>query len=136
MRIAVINGPNLNLLGTRETSVYGEFTLQQLEDELVTAFPQASFSFYQSNIEGELVDFIQSCNAQAIIINAGAYTHTSVAIADALKAVRIPYAEVHISNVYARETYRHQSFMASSAVGVITGFGKHSYLLAARYFLG
>lgn len=136
MKILVINGPNLNLLGKRENDIYGNFTLNDLENELINTFPQIDFQFYQSNVEGELINTIHSFKGDAIVINAGGYTHTSVALADALKAVSKPYIEVHISNVYAREDYRHVSMMAAGAKGVIAGFGKNSYVFAVRQLVG
>lgn len=136
MKILVINGPNLNLLGKRENDIYGSFTLKELETELINTFPQVEFEFYQSNIEGELINIIQAFNGNYIVINAGGYTHTSVAIADALRAVVKPYIEVHISNVYAREDYRHVSMMAAAAKGVIAGFGKDGYLFAVKKLIG
>jgi len=135
MKILVINGPNLNLLGKRENETDGSFTLNDLERDLINTFPQVVFEFYQSNIEGELINCIHDFKGQAIVINAGGYTHTSVAIADALRAVSKPFVEVHISNVYAREDYRHHSMMAASAVGVIAGFGKDGYLFAVQHIL-
>lgn len=136
MKILVINGPNLNLLGNRENDIYGNFTLQDIEHQLIQSFPEVEFIFYQSNIEGELIDVIQQFKGDAIVINAGGYTHTSVAIADALRAVSKPYIEVHISNVYAREDYRHVSMMAAGAKGVIAGLGMNSYLFAVKHLAG
>lgn len=136
MKTLVINGPNLNLLGKRENDIYGNFTLNELENELINTFPQVSFEFYQSNVEGELINTIHAFKGDSIVINAGGYTHTSVALADALKAVSKPYIEVHISNVYAREDYRHVSMMAAGAKGVIAGFGKNSYVFAVRQLVG
>lgn len=132
-RIAVIHGPNLNLLGKREPDIYGHTTLDQLNSNLteVGKALDASLTFFQSNHEGELVDHIQSLsgNTDGILINAAAYTHTSVALRDALAAVGIPYVEVHLSNVHAREPFRHTSLLADKALGVICGFGPHSYSL-------
>ena len=136
MKILVINGPNLNLLGKRENDIYGSFTLNDLENELINTFPQVEFEFYQSNVEGELINRIQAFNGDSIVINAGGYTHTSVAIADALRAVSKPYIEVHISNVYSREDYRHKSMMAAAAKGVIAGMGKDGYLFAVKNLVG
>jgi 3-dehydroquinate dehydratase-2 len=135
MRILVINGPNLNLLGKRENNIYGNFTLADLEKELINTFPQVTFEFYQSNIEGELINSIQGFSGDFIVINAGGYTHTSVAIADALRAVSKPYIEVHISNVYAREEYRHVSMLAAGAKGVIAGLGMNSYIYAVQHLV-
>lgn len=138
LRLAVVNGPNLNLTGKREPEIYGSETLQEHESALQEKFPDVSFRFYQSNIEGELIDFLHSCIGQTdgIIINAGAYTHTSIALADALSAINIPAVEVHISNVLAREEFRKQSFIASKCVGSISGLGLVGYDLAVQYFVG
>jgi len=138
-RIAVIHGPNLNLLGKREPAIYGHTTLDQLNSNLteVGKALDASLTFFQSNHEGELVDHIQSLsgNTDGILINAAAYTHTSVALRDALAAVGIPYVEVHLSNVHAREPFRHTSLLADKALGVICGFGPHSYSLGLHALL-
>jgi 3-dehydroquinate dehydratase-2 len=136
MKILVINGPNLNLLGKREETIYGKFTLEDIQTELINTFPQVSFEFYQSNVEGELINRIQEYKGDAIVINAGGYTHTSVSLADALRAVNKPYVEVHITNVYARESYRHVSMMAAHAKGVIAGLGKDSYVFAVEHLIG
>ncbi len=134
MRIAVIHGPNLNLLGVREPEVYGAATLADLEAGIRAAAQPLgiTLSCSQSNHEGELVDRIQalSGSADALILNAGAYTHTSMAIRDALLAVRIPFVEVHLSNVFAREPMRHRSLMADLAVGVVSGLGADGYVAA------
>jgi 3-dehydroquinate dehydratase II len=130
MEIAIINGPNLNLLGTREPGVYGSRSFEEYLEELRTSFQDITFSYFQSNIEGELIDRLQATKADGIVLNAGGYTHTSVAIADAVAAIDIPVVEVHISNVYAREDYRHESKMAKNCKGVIAGFGLNSYKLA------
>ena len=136
-KILIINGPNLNLLGKRETSVYGEKKFEDYLKTLKDVFPGTGFRYFQSNIEGELIDAIQEADGKylGIILNAGGYTHTSVAIGDAVKAIRIPVIEVHISNVYAREPYRHVSYIAASAKGVISGFGLDSYRLAIESLL-
>lgn len=130
----VLHGPNLNLLGTREPAVYGSTTLADIDRMLAQRARErgATVECHQSNIEGELVDKIQAARgrAQAIIINPAAYTHTSIAIADALRAVALPAVEVHLSNVHAREPYRHQSFVAPVCVGTIGGFGARGYALA------
>ena len=135
IRIQVLHGPNLNLLGTREPDVYGNTTLDQINNELLARAESqgVSLSCYQSNIEGELVDRIQACfadNTDFLIMNAGAYTHTSVAIRDAIQAVNIPLIEVHLSNVFARDEFRHHSYLSDIAQGVICGFGANSYMLA------
>jgi 3-dehydroquinate dehydratase-2 len=137
MKIIVINGPNLNLLGVREKSIYGERSFLDFFDELVREFPQINFDYFQSNIEGELINKIHQTgfDADGIIINAGAYTHTSVALADAISAVKAPVVEVHISNVFKREAFRHHSYIAPVCRGSISGFGLDSYRLAVRSFL-
>ena len=134
IKISVINGPNLNLLGMREVDHYGTFTLENITYELLSCAKNTGIDidFFQSNSEGEIVTFIQECreNINGIIINPGAYTHTSVAIRDALLAVAIPFVEVHISNVYAREEFRKKSYLSDKALGVISGFGKAGYRFA------
>ena len=132
MKIQIINGPNLNLLGTREPSVYGNLSFNAYLDELKDRFPDTQIDYFQSNIEGELIDKIHEAgfSYSGIILNAGGYTHTSVAIRDAIKAVSTPVVEVHISNVYAREEFRHQSMLTAVCVGAIVGFGMDSYRLA------
>lgn len=132
--ILVLNGPNLNLLGVREPKTYGSETLADIEEACLerAAALDLSLDFRQSNHEGQLVDWIQEAreSADAIVINAGAYTHTSIAILDALRACELPIIEVHLSNVFAREAYRHHSYISSVARGVICGFGAQSYILA------
>jgi 3-dehydroquinate dehydratase-2 len=137
MKIIIINGPNLNLLGKREPTVYGNKTFQDYFNQLKDRFEDIELSYYQSNIEGEIIDKIHETgfSYDGIILNAAAYTHTSVGIGDAIKAVETPVVEVHISNVYQREPYRHVSFIAPHSKGVITGFGLQSYELALRSFL-
>lgn len=136
LRIAVVHGPNLNLLGTREPSVYGSSTLAGIDGSLRRLAEElgAEVESFQSNSEGALVDFVQSLRGRVhgVIINAAAYTHTSVALRDALVAIALPFVEVHLSNVFSREPFRHQSFLADRAVGVVSGFGPNSYLLALR----
>lgn len=136
MRIAAVHGPNLNLLGSREPEVYGYHTLADVNAALAEAARalEAQVECYQSNHEGELVDFIQQAagRVDGFVVNAGAYTHTSIALRDALAAVARPYVEVHISNVFARERFRHRSYLAGQAVGVISGFGVNSYRLGLR----
>jgi 3-dehydroquinate dehydratase-2 len=136
MKILIINGPNLNLLGTRETDVYGTETFESYFEKLKAQFPATELSYYQSNIEGELITKIQEVgfSYSGIILNAGAYTHTSIGIADAIKAITTPVIEVHISNTFSRETFRHQSFISPHAKGVIIGFGLKSYQLAVQSF--
>ena len=136
MKIQIINGPNLNLLGTREPSVYGNLSFNEYLNELKTLFPDTQIDYFQSNIEGEIINKIQETGFSyaGIILNAGGYTHTSVAIRDAISAVSTPVVEVHISNVYAREEFRHQSMISAVCVGVIAGFGLQSYRLAIQSF--
>ena len=136
-KVLVLNGPNLNLLGTREPDVYGRQTLQDIHDMLGKAAAEAGIECecFQSNHEGELVEKIHAARRDAgfIIINAAAYTHTSVALRDALGAVAIPFIEVHISNVHQREAFRHHSYLADKAVGVICGLGAYGYVAALQY---
>ena len=132
MRIAIINGPNLNLLGKREPEVYGSTSFEQYLEFLKNKYPKVQFAYFQSNVEGELISKIQEYGFdwEGIILNAAAYTHTSVGIGDAIKAIQTPVVEVHISNIWAREPFRHQSFVSPHAKGVIAGFGLMSYELA------
>ena len=136
MRIAAVHGPNLNLLGLREPEVYGRQTLDDVNAALsaVAAELGAEVEAYQSNHEGALVDFVQEAapRVDGFVVNAGAYTHTSIALRDALAGVARPYVEVHISNVFARERFRHRSYLAAGAVGVVSGFGVNSYRLGVR----
>ena len=137
MKIIIINGPNLNLLGKREPDVYGTETFESFFNHLKTAFPQLELTYFQSNIEGELIDKIQEVgfSYDGIILNAAAYTHTSIGIGDAVKAIQTPVIEVHISNTFARESFRHQSYISPNAKGIIIGFGLQSYNLALQSFL-
>ncbi|HRO42027.1 MAG TPA: type II 3-dehydroquinate dehydratase [Flavipsychrobacter sp.] len=137
LSLAVLNGPNLNLIGTREPHIYGEQSLQDYLQSLPAQFPNVSFSFYQSNVEGELINFLHDSQGKVdgIILNAGAYSHTSIALADAITAINIPVIEVHISHVFAREDFRKTSFIASKCIGSISGLGLNGYELAIRYFL-
>lgn len=137
MKIAIINGPNLNLLGKREPEVYGNQTFENYFETLQKKFLPLELSYYQSNIEGELINKIQEYgfSYDGIILNAGAYTHTSIGLGDAIKAITTPVIEVHISNTYARESFRHQSYLSGNAKGVILGFGLKSYELAIQSFL-
>jgi 3-dehydroquinate dehydratase-2 len=137
MKIQIINGPNLNLLGKREPGVYGNQSFEEYLESLVKRFSAVTLSYYQSNIEGEIIDKLHETgfSFDGIILNAGAYTHTSVAIHDAIGAIKTPVIEVHISNVYAREEYRHKSLITSKCVGMISGFGMESYALALQYFI-
>jgi 3-dehydroquinate dehydratase-2 len=136
-KIQIINGPNLNLLGTREPSVYGSRPFETCLEELQTAYPACKITCFQSNIEGELINKIHETGftADGIILNAGALTHTSIALHDAIKAVTAPVIEVHISNVYARESFRHHSCLAPACRGIIAGFGLDSYRLAIEAIL-
>ena len=135
MKIQIINGPNLNLLGKREPSVYGNQSFEDFFSTLKGRFPNIELHYYQSNVEGELINKLHEVgfSFDGIIINAGAYTHTSVAIHDAIGAIKTPVAEVHISNVYAREEFRHKSLITSKCVGMITGFGMEGYAMAIDY---
>ena len=137
MKIIIINGPNLNLLGKREPEIYGSQTFEDYFNTLKTRYPMVSLDYFQSNIEGELIDKIQTVgfNYDGIILNAAAYTHTSIGIGDAVKAISTPVIEVHISNTFARESFRHQSFISPNARGIIIGFGMKSYELAVQSFL-
>lgn len=137
MNIAIINGPNLNLLGTREPGVYGTETFEDYLVKLQDIFPGISFSYFQSNVEGELISQIQKegFSADAIIFNPGGYTHTSVAIGDAIAAITTQVVEVHISNIFGREEFRKISYVSAKAVGVISGLGLKGYELAIRYFV-
>jgi len=137
IKLLVLHGPNLNMLGKREKNVYGKISLEKINNELKNEAKKinAELEIKQSNIEGELVNFIQKASKngiKGILINPAAYTHTSVAIRDALLAVKIPTVEVHLSNIYSREEFRHKSLIAPVAVGQITGFGKESYLLGLK----
>ncbi|GHA72574.1 type II 3-dehydroquinate dehydratase [Pontibacter akesuensis] len=136
MKILILNGPNLNLLGTREKSVYGSRSFEDYYKELEEAFPGLELSTFQSNTEGTLIDKLHEVgfSYKGIVFNAGAYTHTSVALSDAVKAIDTPVIEVHISNVYAREAFRHKSMIAPHCAGSIIGFGLESYRLALLHF--
>ncbi|WP_395053078.1 type II 3-dehydroquinate dehydratase [Flavobacterium sp.] len=137
MKIIIINGPNLNLLGKRETAIYGKQTFEEYYKILQLKFPQVTLEYFQSNIEGELITKIQEVGFtyDGIILNAAAYTHTSIGIGDAIKAIETPVIEVHISNTFSREEFRHHSFISANAKGVILGFGLKSYELALQSFL-
>lgn len=148
MKILIINGPNLNLLGRREPGIYGAETFEKYLDELRTRYPQVEIEYFQSNIEGEIVDRLHQAGfgieanlradashpagaiVDGVVLNAGAYTHTSVAIHDAIKAIKTPVIEVHISNVHQREEFRHHSYISPAAAGIIVGFGLDGYRLA------
>lgn len=131
MNIQIINGPNLNLLGVREKSIYGDSSFETYFTQLQARYPDLTLSYYQSNVEGEIINKLHEIgfSYDGVVLNAGAYTHTSVAIADAIAAINTPVVEVHISNVYKREEFRHHSMLAASCKGVIAGFGMDSYRL-------
>ncbi|MEK9609460.1 MAG: type II 3-dehydroquinate dehydratase [Flavobacteriaceae bacterium] len=137
MKIVIINGPNLNLLGTREPGIYGDKTFDAYYVDLKISFPDVEFDYFQSNIEGVLIDTIQkegfSCDG--ILLNAAAYTHTSVGIRDAIKAIDTPVVEIHISNTFSREDFRHKSYLSSVVKGIIVGFGLDSYRLGVESLL-
>lgn len=149
MKILIINGPNLNLLGKREPGIYGSQTFEDYLTQLRAAYPQVEINYFQSNLEGGIVDALHEAgfpgvidenrkgetSPDGIILNAGAYTHTSVAIHDAIKAINVPVIEVHISNVHQREEFRHHSFISPAAAGIIIGFGMESYRLALESFV-
>jgi 3-dehydroquinate dehydratase II len=136
MNIQIINGPNLNLLGKRETSIYGDKSFEDFLTDMKKRFPEISLHYYQSNVEGEIINKLHEVgfSFDGIVLNAGAYTHTSVAIHDAIGGIKTPVVEVHISNVYAREEFRHTSLITSKCAGMITGFGMEGYAMAIGYF--
>ena len=137
MKIIIINGPNLNLLGKREPEIYGNQNFETYFEELKTKFPFAELSYYQSNIEGEIINKLQEVgfSYDGIILNAGAYTHTSIGIGDCIKSITTPVIEVHISNTFSRENFRHQSYISPNVNGIIIGFGLKSYELAIQSFV-
>lgn len=137
MKISIVNGPNLNLLGKREPSVYGTQGFDPYFEELKERYSDIEFTFFQSNHEGELIDFLHDVgfSSDGIILNAGAYTHTSLALADAIAAIQTPVVEVHISNVHQREAFRHHSYLSANCKGIIVGFGFAGYRLAIESFL-
>lgn len=137
MKLIIINGPNLNLLGTREPETYGNEKFEDYFSKLQFQFREVELSYFQSNIEGEIVNEIQKADKEfdGIVLNAAAYTHTSIAIGDAVKAISAPVVEVHISNTFSRESFRHSSYISANAKGVIIGFGLQSYDLAISSFL-
>lgn len=137
MKIQIINGPNLNLLGKREPSIYGNQSFEEFLGDLKKRFPAVAFEYYQSNVEGEIVNKLHETGFDftGIILNAGAYTHTSVAIHDAIGGIKAPVIEVHISNVYGREEFRHKSLITSKCIGLLTGFGMEGYAMATAYFV-
>jgi len=137
MKLHIINGPNLNLLGIREPEIYGTQGFDAFFEQLQSEFPDHEISYFQSNVEGELINNLQAegFSADGIILNAGAYTHTSIAIGDAVAAIKSPVLEVHISNVFSREEFRHVSYIAPKAIGIISGLGLNGYRLAILHFL-
>ena len=137
MKILIMNGPNLNLLGVREPGIYGSQSFEAYFEELSKRFPQVTLEYYQSNVEGELINKLQEVGFtyDGIVLNAGAYTHTSVALYDCIRSLKTPVIEVHISNVHQREDFRHHSFLSPACKGVICGFGLDSYRLAIESFL-
>jgi 3-dehydroquinate dehydratase II len=137
MKIQIINGPNLNLLGVREEDIYGSRDFENYMEALKQRFPEIELHYYQSNVEGELINKIHEIgfSFDALILNAGAYTHTSIALHDAISAVKTKTIEVHISNIYAREEFRHKSLITSKCIGLISGFGLEGYAMAITYLL-
>ena len=137
MKIMIVNGPNLNLLGTRETSIYGAQSFEQFFKSLRDRFQDLDLHYFQSNVEGEIINKLHETgfSFDGIVLNAGAYTHTSVAIHDAIGAIKTPVIEVHISNVYGREEFRHKSLITSKCIGLLTGFGMEGYAMAINYFV-
>lgn len=134
-RLAIVNGPNLNLLGSREPQLYGGQSIEDLMSSLTLRFPDADLLHYQSNIEGELIDFMQQFTGDGIVLNAGGYSHTSVAIADCVKAISVPVISVHITNIYTREEVRHHDLISAYSMGQITGLGTDGYGLAVQRLL-
>ncbi|MCR4810878.1 MAG: type II 3-dehydroquinate dehydratase [Prevotella sp.] len=137
MKILIVNGPNLNLLGRREPGIYGQMSFEEYLPQLSQRYPDVKIDYYQSNIEGELIDKMQQAgfDCDGIVLNAGAYTHTSVALHDCIRSIKAPVVEVHISNVHQREEFRHKSMISSACCGVICGFGLDSYRLAIEALL-
>ena len=135
MNLMIINGPNLNLIGSREIQIYGAKTFDEYFEKITRKYVQVNLTYFQSNIEGELIDHIQKSKVDGIIINAGGYTHTSVALRDCIAATDVPVIEVHLSNVASRESFRHESLITPVSKGCIMGFGLESYELAMYYFL-
>lgn len=137
MKILIVNGPNLNLLGVREEDIYGSRDFENYFEELKSRFPNAALQYFQSNIEGELINKLHEVGFSygGIILNAGAYTHTSIALHDAISAIKTPVVEVHISNIYAREEFRHKSLITSKCKGLISGFGLQGYDMALSFLL-
>lgn len=137
MKLLILNGPNLNLIGSREPEIYGNEDFETMLQAWKNQYPQVEFSYFQSNVEGEIINQLHACNGKfdGIILNAGAYTHTSIAIGDAVRAIKVPVIEVHLSNVMKREEFRHVSYISPAADGLISGFGMKSYELAILHFI-
>lgn len=137
MQISIVNGPNLNLLGVREKSIYGSQSFESYFEEMKQAFPSVDLQYFQSNHEGELLDYLHKIgfSYKGVVLNAGAFTHTSVALADAIAAIETPVVEVHISNIYAREAFRHHSYLTKNCAGIISGLGLAGYKLGVQYLL-
>ena len=137
MQISIVNGPNLNLLGVREKSIYGSQSFESFFESVKKDFPTVDLQYFQSNHEGALIDYLHKVgfSHKGIVLNAGAYTHTSVALADAIAAIQTPVVEVHISNIYAREAFRHHSYLTRNCAGIISGLGLAGYKLAIQYLL-
>jgi 3-dehydroquinate dehydratase-2 len=135
MKIALVNGPNLNLLGSREPQIYGTQSFENYLDSLRLKHPTVDFEYFQSNVEGELINFLQKCDATGIILNGGGYSHSSVALRDCISSISIPVVEVHISNIAGRESFRHESLLSPVCAGCVFGFGMQGYELALYYFL-
>ena len=134
MKIAIVNGPNLNLLGSRDPQIYGTQSFDSYLDSLRLKHPNVDFHYFQSNVEGELINFLQNCDADGIILNGGGYTHTSVSLRDCISAITLSVVEVHISNIAGRESFRHESLLSPVCVGCVFGFGMKGYELAVNYF--
>ena len=135
MKILIVNGPNMNLLGKREIQIYGNVSFEEYLTQLKLSFPSITIDYFQSNVEGELINTLQQTTANAIILNAAGYTHTSVALRDCIAGIDTPVVEVHMSNLAAREAFRHESLISPVCVGVISGFGINSYALAIKSFI-
>lgn len=135
MKLLILNGPNLNLLGQRDVQIYGSQTFEEYFSSLKLKFADVTFQYFQSNVEGELINFLQEADVDGVIFNAGGYTHTSIALRDCIDAISVPVVEVHISNISKRESFRHESFLTPVCIGSIMGFGLKSYELGVHYFL-
>ena len=137
MKILIINGPNLNLLGKRDPEIYGSHTFEEFFTDLTHKYPHTDLAYYQSNVEGELINKLHEVGFEydGILLNAGAYTHTSIAISDAIASIKCPVLEVHISNIYKREEFRHKSIISKECIGMIAGLGLKGYELALQYFI-